>query len=409
MKNKQIQVVVIGAGYAGLMTAIRLAGKTEKYQVKVTLVNAAATFTERPRLHEVATGNSTPLRPLAAMLEGTTVQFCQGMVTSLDTKEQQIQVQTGENEVSLLYDYLVVALGSQVDRDTVPGARTHAYTLDAIGPLGAQPLYERLQTFVTTGGQVVVVGSGPTGIEAAAEIAACFPNLQVTMVTQGSLGSFTQPRVQSYMRQALQRLRIQIREQVMVNQVRSDALMCGNGQSIPFDLCVWAGGFRASPLPRAAGVQVNQRNQILTSSYLHSLSHPTIYAVGDAVAPVHKVGAPVRMSLMTALVTGAHVADNITRLVKGQPQKPLGFSTYGQGIALGRNDAVGFNTFPNDKPVGPLVTGRLGLKLRNFFVWLLLLVLTLERHWPGFFFWMGRNRGQDAAATWLSLPDPTES
>jgi NADH dehydrogenase len=287
--------------------------------------------------------------------------------------------------------------------------RAHAYALDATGPLTAQPLHTCLQALAPTGGQVVVVGSGPTGIEAAAEIASCFPNLRVTMVTQGPFGSFTQPHIQSYMRQALLRLHIQIREQVIVSEVQSDAIIIGNGERISFDCCVWAGGFRASSLPRVAGVQVNQRQQILTSPYLHSLSHPTIYAVGDAVAPVHNTGAPVRMSLVTALVTGAHVADNISRLIKGQSQKPLGFSTYGQGIALGRNDAVGFNTFPNDRPVGPLVTGRAGLKLRNFFVWLLLFVLTLERYWPGFFFWLGRNRGQDAAAAWLPLPDPTES
>ena len=161
-------MVILGTGYAGMMTAIRLAGKTKKHKVRVTLINAAAHFSERPRLHEVATGNPPRLRPIAQMLEGTTVQFCQGYATKLDAERQKIHLQTTNSEEQIPYDYLVMALGSQVDRDSVPGVRDHAYTLDANGPLTAEPLYERLQEMVPSGGRVVVVGSGPTEIEAAA-------------------------------------------------------------------------------------------------------------------------------------------------------------------------------------------------------------------------------------------------
>ncbi len=409
MKDKQNHMVILGAGYAGMMTAIRLAGKTKKHKVRVTLINAAAHFSERPRLQEVATGNPPRLRPIAQMLEGTTVQFCQGYATKLDAERQKIHLQTTNGEEQIPYDYLVMALGSQVDRDSVPGVRDHAYTLDANGPLTAEPLYERLQEMVPSGGRVVVVGSGPTGIEAAAEIADCFPRLQVMMVSQGTFGSFTKPHIQAYMRQSLQRLKVQIVEQVTVAELRAGSLVGSRGQTIPFDLCVWAGGFKASPLAHQAGVQVNQQQQILAGPYLNSLSHPTVYAVGDAVHPTYNTGAPLRMSLLTALVTAAHVADNLTCLLQGKEQRTFGFSTYGQGIALGRHDAVGFNTFPNDQPIGPLATGRLGLAIRNFFVWLLLFVLTLERRWPGFFFWLGRNRGRVAAAGWQPLSTPAES
>ena len=100
-----------------------------------------------------------------------------------------------------------------------------------------------------------------------------------------------------------------------------------------------------------------------------------------------------RMSLFTALVTAAHTADNLARRLKGKRERSLGFSTYGQGIAIGRHDAVGFNTYPSDKPIGPLITGQTGLTIRNFFVGLLLNMLEIERKRPGFFFWPGKWRG----------------
>lgn len=74
----------------------------------MTLINAAAHFSERPRLHEVATGNPPRLRPIAQMLEGTTVQFCQGYATKLDAERQKIHLQTTNSEEQIPYDYLVM-------------------------------------------------------------------------------------------------------------------------------------------------------------------------------------------------------------------------------------------------------------------------------------------------------------
>ena len=184
-------------------------------------------------------------------------------------------------------------------------------------------------------------------------------------------------------------------EQASVREVTAHTLIIPDSGPLTFDVCVWAGGFRAPILAQEAGLEVNERQQILVDPYLRSLSHPTIYAIGDAAHPAEQPGAPVRMALFPALVMGAHAADNLARLLQGETQKPLGFSYYGQGIALGRRDAVGFAAYPDDKPVGPLVTGRLGLAVRNFFVWLILRLLTVERWRPGFFFWLGADRGEE--------------
>ena len=99
-----------------------------------------------------------------------------------------------------------------------------------------------------------------------------------------------------------------------------------------------------------------------------------------------------RMSLFTALVSGAQAADNVARDIKGQEQRPLSFAWYGQGIALGPGDAVGFATYPADVLVGPVLRGKPAVVVRNFFVWFLKTALELERRFPGFLFWNGRKR-----------------
>jgi NADH dehydrogenase FAD-containing subunit len=214
----------------------------------------------------------------------------------------------------------------------------------------------------------------------------------VKIITQGEFSAFTVARVRRYMRGAVDRLGIEVIEVVSVTAVHAHELHTTQG-IIPCDICIWAGGFKGLPLARQAGIQVNQRNQILVDPALRSLSHPAIYAVGDAVQPVQPVGAPMRMSLFTALVSAAHTADNLTRRLQGKRERPFGFSTYGQGIAIGRHDAVGFNTYPSDKPIGPQITGKAGLSIRNFIVGLILQLLAEERKWPGVFFWPGKWRG----------------
>ena len=390
-KNKT-QIIVIGAGYAGIMAALRLSGKTKGLGVEITLINGVDHFIQRPRLHQVATHQAVPQKPIAEMLRGHAINFVTGWVTAIQANQNAVRVNSARKTVELPYDYLIYALGSVVDRDSVPGVRNYAYTLDPRGPLSTEPLCQKLEQMVDTASRVVVVGGGPTGIEGAAEIKGLYPHLQVTLVTGGEFGIFKGERVARHLRQAFQQQEIEVVEQANVKQVDAETVVLADGRSLPADTIVWAGGFRALPLAQDAGITVNQRDQIEVDPYLQSLSHPNIYAVGDSAWTVEEPGVKLRMSLLTAVTMGAHAADNLSRRLKAKEQKPLSFAYYGQGIALGPNDAIGFNAFPTDKPVGPIFRGRLAVGIRAFFVWLILYILDVERRWPGFYFWMGKGR-----------------
>jgi NADH dehydrogenase FAD-containing subunit len=282
--------------------------------------------------------------------------------------------------------------GSVVDLDGVPGVREHAYVLDPRGANGAQAMHEQMQVLVQGGARMVVVGGGTTGIEGAAEIKAFYPDLDVRLVTSGRFAAFAGPRVETHIRDGFRKQEIAVHENSKVLTVEAGRLVLAGGQTMPFDLCLWAGGFRALPLAREAGFAVNEREQILVDPFGRSLSHPDVYAIGDAAHPVEEPGVPLRMSLLAAITRGAHAADNIAALLQGKGQTPLSFAYYGQGIALGPEDAVGFAAFPAGQPVGFILRGKTAVYLRNFFVWLLFYFLKLEQRWPGFYFWVGKGR-----------------
>lgn len=351
------QILVLGAGYAGLMAALRTAKQT-RGRAEVTLVSAEDTFCERIRLHQLAAGAQLERRPLQPLLAGMDVRFRKGIVRELRPAAGEV-LMDGER---LGYDRLIYALGSQVDVARVPGAREHAYTLDAAS---ARRLSMALPVVASRGGHLLVVGGGLTGIEAASELAEAFPSLRVTLLCQGELGAMLSARGQAYIRRALVQKGVVLQENTAVQGIEPGVAYTGHSGSggqtpVRFDLCVWAGGFVALPLGREAGLAVNERGQILVDPWLRALSQPALYVAGDAAAPAESVGAPILMTCKTAMPLGAHAADNVSRGVLGRPEKRFGFGDSGVCISLGRRDALIQLMSRDGQPTNTIITGRLG-------------------------------------------------
>ena len=105
--EKARQVVILGGGYAGLMAAFRLAGKTKKANIQVTLIDAKSEFVERIRLHQAASNQRIPRRPYIDLLKGSRIGFVQGKAVQIDPqlKTIHLQGQAGEANFGLrLFD-----------------------------------------------------------------------------------------------------------------------------------------------------------------------------------------------------------------------------------------------------------------------------------------------------------------
>src|SRR5438874_3228703 len=98
MTHPSTRILVLGAGIAGLLFTLRLAGKVARESVQITLVDESGTFTVRPKLHEFATNQRVFRRPFSQILRKTQVQFLQGRVTSLDPSQHRITVQDQQQQ-----------------------------------------------------------------------------------------------------------------------------------------------------------------------------------------------------------------------------------------------------------------------------------------------------------------------
>ncbi|XVU22693.1 NAD(P)/FAD-dependent oxidoreductase [Actinoplanes sp. CA-054009] len=342
----QHRIIVLGAGYAGAITAGRLARRLRRQDVAITLVNAEPDFVERVRNHQVATGQELKPRPLASMFAGTGVRLRIASVTAVYPDHKTVSLSDGE----LSYDTLVYALGS-TGRD-IP---EQAYSL--AGRSGARRLRDRLAA-LGKNETVVVVGGGLTGIEAVTEIAESRPDLDVAVATRGEFGDWLSPKGRAHLRKVTNRLGIAVHENTAVTRVESDHVELSDGRALPAAVTVWTGGFAVHPIAAATTLTVDPAGRIVVDGTMRSVSHPDVYAVGDAALAMGAGDKPMRMACASGVPQAWQAADSIAaRLTGGKlPDAPLKY--FNQCISLGRGDGLIQFVTPDDVSRPGVVTGR---------------------------------------------------
>jgi len=341
------KIVVLGAGYAGMAATASLVARTKRRDdVRITVVNASERFTERLRLHQLASGQELARLTITELLPD--VAFVRGWVTAVDVAARTVRV---DDETDLEYDTLVYALGGVADTGTVPGADDHAYTLDSAH--SAALLARRLADLGT--GTVAVCGSGLTGVEAAAEIAERHPGLDVVLLGREEPGAAMGPTAKAHLDDALARLGVTVRAGVEVVKVLPDSVELAGGESVAADVVLWTSGVRVSVLAR--GLATDERGRIVTDTALRSVSHPSVYVVGDAAAVRQGFGV-LHGTCQTGMPTGVHAAVSIVRELNGKQPKPFRIGYYHTPVSLGRHDAVVQFTKPDGSPRKFALTGR---------------------------------------------------
>ncbi|MFJ3527833.1 MULTISPECIES: FAD-dependent oxidoreductase [unclassified Streptomyces] len=353
----QHRIIVLGAGYAGATAAGRLARRLRREDVAITLVNAEPDFVERVRMHQLATGQDLRPRPFSEMFAGTGVEPKLAKVTGIDVDRRTVAVtdEAGAQE-ELAYDTLVYALGSGWDPHGVPGTAEHAHEI--AGRPGALRLRERLAR-LEAGRPVVVVGGGLTGLEAATEIAEARPDLDVALAARGTLGDWLSPKGRLHLRRVADRLGITVHENTAVTGVEPDHVTTADGASIPAEVTVWTTGFAVHPIARATALEVTATGRIVVDGAMRSVSHPDVYAVGDAALAMGPGDKPLRMSCASGVPMAWQAADGIAARLTGTkpPHSPLRY--FNQCISLGRKEGVIQYVTADDRSVRAALTGRL--------------------------------------------------
>lgn len=390
-----VEVVVVGAGYAGLMATNRLLGSltdAERSGVRVTVVNPRTEFVERIRLHELIGGSrSSAVQSLRDLLHPA-AQLVEGAAQMIDAHTRTLHVTGPAGLSELHWDYLLYAVGS-VSAAPVAGAREHAHL---VGDLDSAAQAARAIERARPGGRVVVVGGGLTGIEVASEVAEQRPGLEVTLLCAGELAPGMRPAARRTIRRTLTRLGVAVVEQTTVSQIHDGKLELASGGVEDFDVCLVATSFDVPGLARVSGLAVDRSGRLRVDDELRSIDEPRIFGAGDAVVAGPAVGGHLRMSCAVALPTGAHAADNLLRAVRGERLEPLSAGFLVQCIALGRKSGYIQLVRADDTPRSVALSGRPAAFLKEKICTMVVDVPVRESERAGKYSWP---RGPRAGAT----------
>jgi NADH dehydrogenase FAD-containing subunit len=353
------EIVVLGAGYAGMTVALSLAGRTRRRGgVRIRLVNADDRFVERVRLHQTATGQELTHFHIPDRVGPAGVESVRGWVSGVDAAARTVRVGDGQ---TLRYDRLVFALGAVTDTHGVPGVEEHAYTLDTMA--SAESFARRLAELRS--GTVVVAGGGITGVESAAEIAQRYPNLRVVLATRGEPVAMMGPKARAYAAQALAKLGVEVRARAEVVKVLPGGIELTDDH-LDADALLWTAGVRAPRSAGRAGFTVDACGRIVTDRTLRSVSHPEVYAIGDAAAIPQTYGV-LHGTCGAGIAVAGQAAKNLARELRGKPPEDLRFGYFQQNVSLGRGNAVVQFTRPDDSPSRWILTGRVAAAYKEGF------------------------------------------
>lgn len=331
------RILVLGSGYAGATVAGILASRLHPDDVEVTVINAASTFVQRMRLHQLAVGQEVKAPELADVYAGTGVRLRLARVTAVDPERRTVTVADAAGGGELGYDTLVYTLGSHVADHGVSGVAEHAFHVTSRP--AALRLRERLDG-LAEGARVLVVGGGLTGIETATEFAESRPDLSVTLVVRGELGAWFAPGARRHLRRACDRLGITVVEHTTVEAVEAERVLCAGGMVLASDATVWTAGFTVDPIAAASGLEVTRDGQIVVDRTMRSVSHPDVYAAGDAVFAIGANGRPLPMSCASAGFTGKQAISAIMGRLTGRKMGTTKLSYTYNHISLGRSDGI---------------------------------------------------------------------
>ncbi|MFD3579863.1 NAD(P)/FAD-dependent oxidoreductase [Streptomyces sp. NPDC058644] len=367
---ENIDVVVLGGGYAGVMAANRL---TQHDGVRVTLINPRPTFVHRVRLHQMVGGTDAAVVDFQEVL-AEEVRLVVDSVTRIDAAGRGVELASGGR---VGYEYLVYAVGSGSADPQVPGAAEFAYPIAALEE--AQRLLPVLDA-TPASAAVTVVGAGPTGIETAAELAE--QGRSVTLVCGGVLGPYLHRRGRRSVAGRLAALGVRVVQgpDAKVTAVTRDAVRLADGRELPSALTIWTAGFGVPDLASRSGLSTDVQGRLLTDETLTSVDDDRIVAAGDSAAPS---GLPLRMSCQTAMPLGARAADTVLSRLAGEQPETLNQSFGAQCISLGRRTGIFQFGNRSDVAVWLHIDGRLGAKMKEGVCKGIVRHLAEEAHKPG--------------------------
>jgi NADH dehydrogenase len=347
MADNPQSICILGGGFGGLYTALRLSQLAwGDSPPAITLVDHRDRFLFLPLLYELVSGELETWEiapPYEDLLSGTQIHFQQAEVTDIDLVQHRVSLNRGP---SLTYDRLVLALGGAAPISTAPGVSEHALTFHSLED--AYRLKERLRLLLASDAdriRVAVIGGGYSGVELACKVADHLGERgRVRLVERTDTLLRTSPEYnRQTAQQALSDLGVWIDLETSVAEVTATTISLtfrDQTDILPVDLVLWTVGSQVHPLVAQLPIAHNSRQQLVVEPTLALPDHPEVYGLGDLADCRDAEGQQMAATAQVAIQQADFVAWNIWASLRDRPQLPFRYRHLGEMLTLGRQRAT---------------------------------------------------------------------
>ncbi|SDW98683.1 NAD(P)/FAD-dependent oxidoreductase [Paenibacillus sp. CF384] len=352
-------IVIVGAGYGGLLSALSARAHLTAADAQITVINRIATHQIVTELHRLAAGNvadQAVALPLNKLLSNKDIHVKIGTVQQIDPVARKVVLEDGS---MLSYDALVLALGSESNYFGIPGLQENSLSLKSVADAHRinTHIHERISEYARTKNKAdatfIIGGGGLTGVEVIGELVDELPGIcrkynvdyadvSLFLVEAGPaiLKGFPAELVQRAT-ESLEKRGVQLLTGLAVTEVNGATVSLKDGRRIDANTLIWTGGVKGHPLVADCGVEVNRGRAVL-NPFLQSVSHPDVFVAGDCGIVMGPQGNPLPESAQLAWQMGEQAGANIAAYFKATRMKEFHYVFSGTLASLGRKDAVGF-------------------------------------------------------------------
>lgn len=353
-------IVVVGAGYAGVSATKFLAKKFKKdTDVTITLIDRHSYHTMMTELHEVAGGRVEPeaiqydLQRLFSRKKN--VKLVTDTVTGIDKENKVVKTLAG----SYPFDQLILGMGGEPNDFGTPGVKENGFTLwsfdDAVkirhhieatvAKAAIEPDAEVRKAMLT----FVVCGSGFTGIEMVGELidwkdrlakdAKIDPDEITLMVVEAMptilnmLSRNDAAKAERY----LEKKNVQLLLNSPIVEVAADHIKLKDGSEVPTHTLIWTAGVKATSDAADFGLEAARGSRLVANEYMQAKGYEdkNIYIIGDLVYYEETPNTPTPQIVQAAEQTGHTAAANIVADIKGGEKHAFKGNYQGFMVSIG--------------------------------------------------------------------------
>ncbi|GAA2926848.1 NAD(P)/FAD-dependent oxidoreductase [Streptomyces mexicanus] len=377
MVKERARILVVGGGYVGMYTALRLQHRMKREiardELEITVVTPDPYMTYQPFLPEAAAGAISPRHvvvPLRRVLGRCRV--IAGEVTRIDHARRTATLTTPATQEkggteTLTYDELVLAPGSVSRTLPIPGLldfgigfktveeaiglRNHVIEQMDIASSTRDPaIRDAALTFV-------FVGGGYAGVEALGELedmaryaARYYHNLKaedmkwILVEASDRILPEVGEEMGRYTVTQLRRRNIQVLLGTRLESCADRVARLSDGQRFPTRTVVWTAGVKPHPLLAATDLPRDDRGRLKCTAELTVEGVPHAWSAGDAAAVPDVTaagpGALTAPNAQHAVRQAKVLADNIAHTLRGEPLETYAHKYVGSVASLGLHKGV---------------------------------------------------------------------